>query len=144
MNRLQPGEKALIDQAFSVRAGAYAPYSGMAVGAALLAADGRVFSGCNMENAAYAPTLCAERAAFAQAVTAGCRDFLALAIAGGPQGAATLPAYFWPCGVCRQVMAEFCGPDFRVIAARSKADFQIRLLSQLLPEAFGPASLTHG
>lgn len=135
--------RQLIDCAIAARAMAYAPYSAMAVGAALLAADGRVFCGCNMENAAYSPGICAERSAFAQAIAAGCRDFRAIAIAGGPAGQAPpLPQLFWPCGVCRQVMAEFCGADFLIIAARSIDDYGSSSLAQLLPEAFGPAALS--
>jgi len=133
-------DRELIARALRNRARAYAPYSGMSVGAALLATDGRVFDGCNIENAAFSPSLCAERSAFAQAVATGCRDFRAIAIAGGPlEREEELPGFFWPCGVCRQVIAEFCGPEFRIIVARSREDYQVRSLGQLLPEAFGCA-----
>jgi len=140
MNNMAGSDRELIERALRNRLRAYAPYSGLAVGAALLAADSRMFDGCNMENAAYSPTLCAERSAFAQAVAAGCRDFQAIAIVGGPaELAEEVPGWFWPCGVCRQVIAEFCGPAFRIIVGRSRDDYQVRSLAELLPEAFGPA-----
>lgn len=132
----------LIAEALSARQRAYAPYSGVKVGAALLTAAGTVYRGCNMENAAYSPSLCAERAAFASAIVDGCQDFLAIAIVGGPADMdAPLPEYFWPCGVCRQVMTEFCRPELIVIAARSMDDSQQLTLGQLLPEAFGKGHL---
>ena len=93
---------------------AYVPYSGYKVGAALLCADGTVYQGCNMENAAYSPTVCAERTAFFRAVADGHRKFLAIAIAGGPEGEPPAQQCA-PCGVCRQVMAEFCGPEFEIL-----------------------------
>ena len=91
---------------------AYAPYSGYKVGAALLCADGTVYQGCNIENASYTPTVCAERTAFFKAVYDGHRDFTAIAVCGGKDGVIT--GYFPPCGVCRQVMSEFCKPDFQI------------------------------
>lgn len=134
----------LVAAALAARRQAYAPYSAMAVGAALLAADGAVYTGCNIENAAFSPTLCAERTALAKAVSSGARSFRALAVAGGPQAqAAPLPEFFYPCGVCRQWLAEFCAADFPVIIARSAADYQIIRLDALLPHGFSPQSL-HG
>lgn len=134
--------KNLIDVAFSARKKAYAPYSGVSVGAALLGRNGEVFSGCNMENAAFSPTMCAERAAVAQAVSAGCRDFTALAVCGGPTdkdcGEIGL---FYPCGVCRQVLAEFCPADFPIFVAASREDYRKHTLAELLPHAFSPADL---
>ncbi|MBO7668133.1 MAG: cytidine deaminase, partial [Firmicutes bacterium] len=94
-----------------------------------------------VENAGYSPTLCAERSAMAAAVSAGCRDLLMLAVAGGPKGKAP-DTYFWPCGVCRQWLAEFCPPDFPVNTAKSPADYQETTLAELLPHAFSPATLT--
>jgi|WetSurMetagenome_2_1015567.scaffolds.fasta_scaffold449868_2 homotetrameric cytidine deaminase len=132
----------LIAAAFSVRELAYAPYSQVSVGAALLAADGRIFSGCNIENAAFSPSICAERAAIAQAVSAGCREFQALAVCGGPmnRGPHKL-GYCYPCGVCRQVLSEFCPPELPVYVARSLQDYRRHTLAELLPHAFSPTDL---
>ena len=112
----------------------YCPYSHFPVGAALLCADGSVFTGCNIENAAYGPTLCAERAAVAKAVSEGRREFAAIAIAG--KGA----DYCWPCGVCRQVLYEFA-PELTVLVARGDGAFVKFPLKELLPHGFGPSSL---
>ena len=112
---------------------AYAPYSGFCVGAALLCADGTVYQGCNIENAAYGPTNCAERTAFFKAVYDGHRDFKAIAICGGKGGVIT--GAFPPCGVCRQVMREFCDDDFLVYLV-DESGYQTRTLSQLLPDSF--------
>ena len=113
---------------------AYAPYSGYKVGAALLCADGTVYQGCNIENAAFSPTICAERVAFAKAVSEGHRDFAAIAVCGGKDGVITGP--FPPCGVCRQVMAEFCGPDFAVLLVTADG-VETLPLKNLLPHSFG-------
>ena len=130
----------LVDEARKCLPFAYAPYSRFHVAAALLCGDGTVYTGCNVENAAYGPSVCAERTAFVKAVSEGKRRFRAIAIAGGPQG--DQPSdYCAPCGVCRQVMEEFCGPDFLIILAKSRTDYQIRTLKELLPEGFGPGSL---
>ncbi|MCL1905916.1 MAG: cytidine deaminase [Clostridiales bacterium] len=131
--------KDLITEAQRARQRAYAPYSGITVGAALLAASGIVYQGANIENAAYAG-ICAERAAFVSALLAGEREFTAIAVSGGP-AAAPATEYFYPCGVCRQWMAEFCAPDFLVIAAVSAEDFKEAALSKLLPLSFGPGHL---
>ena len=112
---------------------AYAPYSGFFVGAALLCADGTVYQGCNIENAAYGPTNCAERTAFFKAVYDGHRDFKAIAICGGKGG--TITGAFPPCGVCRQVMREFCDDDFLVYLVNERG-YETRTLSQLLPDSF--------
>lgn len=119
---------------------AYAPYSHFTVGAALLCDDGSVYGGCNIENAAYTPSNCAERTAFFKAISDGKRDFAAIAIAGGTDG---VPQdYCSPCGVCRQVMEEFCSPeDFLVIMARSENDYRVMTLERLFPEGFGPGNL---
>lgn len=130
----------LIEAALTARQASYSPYSGYQVGAALLTEEGTVYTGCNIENAAYSPTVCAERTAFFKAVSQGERRFRAIAIAGSPGGPVTQLA--WPCGVCRQVMMEFCDPDtFVVLAAKSKEDYRIRTLGELLPEGFGPDNL---
>ena len=113
---------------------AYAPYSGYKVGAALLCADGTVYTGCNIENAAFSPTICAERTAFAKAVSEGRRDFTAIAVCGGKDG--RLTGAFPPCGVCRQVMAEFCKPDFSVHLVTA-AGIETIPLKNLLPHSFG-------
>ena len=114
---------------------AYAPYSHFAVGAALLTADGRVFTGCNIENAAYTPTNCAERTAFFKAVSEGAREFEAIAVMGGP--ASEEGGFCAPCGVCRQVMSEFCHGDFRVLLGTPDR-VQTYHLSDLLALPFSP------
>ena len=128
--------------ALKARERSYSPYSHFQVGAALLAADGTVYQGCNIENAAYSPSVCAERTAIFKAVSENRQDFKAIAIAGGPAGAQLpLPACS-PCGVCRQVLMEFCDPDsFEIILVRSQTEFTQMLLRYLLPLAFGPGNL---
>lgn len=123
----------LVNKAKQAMANAYAPYSGFCVGAALLCADGSVYTGCNIENAAYSPTLCAERTAFAKAISEGKRAFTAMAVCGGKNG--VIAGICTPCGVCRQVMAEFCKEDFQVILVKTEG-YEIRTLSQLLPDGF--------
>ena len=119
---------------------AYVPYSGYKVGAALLCADGTVYQGCNIENASFSPTVCAERTAFFKAVYDGHRDFTAIAVCGGKDGVVT--GLFPPCGVCRQVMMEFCDPEkFQIILATSKEQYEIFTLKELLPLGFGPNNL---
>lgn len=133
-------DQELIRRALLARERAYTPYSHFQVGAALLTRAGTVYPGCNIENAAYTPTNCAERTAFFSAVAQGERDFAAIAIVGGPQGGAL--DYTAPCGVCRQVMMEFCDPDtFRILAARSPEDYRVFTLRELMPQSFGPADL---
>ena len=118
----------------------YAPYSGYKVGAALLAKNGTLYTGCNIENASYTPTNCAERTAFFKAVSEGVREFEAICIVGGREG--ILTDYAAPCGVCRQVMMEFCNPkEFQIILATSKEHYDIFTLEQLLPLGFGPGNL---
>ena len=124
----------LIQLAQEAMTHAYAPYSHFQVGAALLCADGSVYQGCNIENAAYSPTNCAERTAFFQAVYDGHREFSALAVCGGKDGIIT--GFCPPCGVCRQVMREFCREDFPVYLAGPDGQYQTRTLSQLLPDSF--------
>ena len=129
----------LIRLAKQAREQAYAPYSGFMVGAALLCVDGTVYTGCNIENAAYSPTNCAERTAFFKAVSEGKREFTAIAIVAGPRdGALSTTA---PCGVCRQVMAEFCKPEFRILLGAEGEDYAAYTLAQLLPCSFGPGNL---
>lgn len=130
----------LIRLAYEAQKLSYSPYSHFATGAALLSADGETFQGCNIENAAYSPTMCAERTAFFRAVSQGVRSFTKIAIVGGYPGEAS--DYCAPCGVCRQVMQEFCDPEqFEVILARGPEDYKVFLLKDLLPEGFGPENL---
>ena len=136
-------DAALIRAAIRARRAAYAPYSGFRVGAALLTLGGKVYEGCNIENASYTPTCCAERVAIFKAVSAGERDFEAIAIVGG---AGEEPAERCaPCGVCRQVMAEFCDPDaFRLILGWDEAHAETYSLREVLPLAFTPKDLGKG
>ena len=112
----------------------YAPYSGFNVGAALLCKSGKVYTGCNIENASYSPTNCAERTAIFKAVSEGEKDFESIAVVGGMN--CDFKDYCTPCGVCRQVMSEFCDGDFRVILGRNDEDFRVISLRNLLPESF--------
>lgn len=127
----------LLQKALEARRRAYAPYSHYKVGACLLCEDGELFLGCNIENAAFGPSVCAERTAIFKAVSEGKRKFSAIAIVGGPEDRPEqeLEAAY-PCGVCRQVMAEFCSPDFRIFCGRPDA-LQCYTLSELLPKSFG-------
>lgn len=137
----QPQIQDLITAAIAARKKSYSPYSHYQVGAALLTEDGQIVTGCNIENAAYGPSNCAERTAFFKAVSDGIRGFRAIAIAGSPEGEA-LTQYAYPCGVCRQVMMEFCRPaEFQIIVAKSAEDYKMMALDALLPEGFGPENL---
>ena len=130
----------MIDLAVKQMDFSYVPYSHFHVGAALLAQDGKLYGGCNIENAAYGPTNCAERTAFFKAVSEGDRRFDAICIVGGKEG--VLTEYAAPCGVCRQVMMEFCDPDtFRIILATSREQYEVFTLRELLPLGFGPGNL---
>ena len=124
----------LMDRARAAMTHAYAPYSHYMVGAALLCADGTVYEGCNIENASYTPTVCAERTAIFKAIYDGHRDFSAIAVCGGKEGVIT--GFFPPCGVCRQVMGEFCGPDFKIYMIGPEGSSRTVTLSQLLPFGF--------
>ena len=133
-------DRELVMEAIEARKKAYAPYSGYMVGAALLTEDGKVYRGCNIENASYTPTNCAERTAFFKAVSEGVRDFQAICIVGGKDG--KLTEYTAPCGVCRQVMMEFCNPKtFQIILAVDKERYEIYTLEELMPLGFGPLNL---
>ena len=128
-------DQELVRLALDMRNYSYVPYSRFPVGAALLCADGRVFTGCNVENAAYGSTICAERTALLKAVSEGWRTgWVALAVAGSGED------FCWPCGACRQMLYEFA-PGLRVLAARADGTFRQATLSELLPHAFGPESL---
>lgn len=138
MDKLLRGE--LICKALEAREHAYVPYSHYAVGAALLSADGQVIQGCNIENASYGATNCAERTAVFQAVAQGMRKFRAIAISGGMEGRQP-EDYAYPCGICRQVLQEFAEENFKVIVAKNVEDFQEYDLKELLPLGFGEGSI---
>lgn len=124
----------LVEEALEARKNAYAPYSDFCVGAALLTKDGKIYRGCNVENFGFSATNCAERTAFFKAVSEGERDFAAIAIVGGKRG--TVEDYCAPCGVCRQVMSEFCEPDtFEVVLGVTPDNYKVYALRSLLPEA---------
>ena len=127
----------LFTLALKARLNSYSPYSDYCVGAALLTKSGRVFTGCNIENAAFTPTVCAERTAVFKAVSEGEREFAMLAVCGGRGGA--IAGAFPPCGVCRQVLAEFCPPEFPVLLVTGPDTFERVTLAELLPRGFGPA-----
>lgn len=128
-----PTDEQLLEKACEMLEKAYAPYSGFRVGACLLSEDGRLFTGCNVENASYGATICAERTAVAKAVSEGARRFLAIAVAGDK-------GFPWPCGVCRQVLREFA-PELRVICGSREGGMQVTTLRELLPLSFGPDQL---
>ncbi len=131
----------LIASAIQARENSYAPYSGYCVGAALLCSNGTIVTGCNVENASYGATNCAERTAVFRAVSEGRRSFEAIAIAGGKAGSQELDLAY-PCGVCRQVLREFCEPSrLTVIVCRSTEDYREMTLEELLPDSFGPDNL---
>lgn len=125
----------LIRIALSARDAAYAPYSGFAVGAALLCKSGKIYTGCNIESRSFSPTCCAERTAFFKAISEGEREFLAIAVVGGRKDSADF-GICTPCGVCRQVMSEFCEKDFTVILSDSRFNFKTMKLEELLPFGF--------
>ena len=133
-------EEELVQQAIEAREKSYSPYSGFAVGAALLTKNGKIYQGCNIENAAYTPTNCAERTAFFKAVSEGERDFVAIAIVGGKAGEPATDSCP-PCGVCRQVMQEFFGPEFEIILGNNEGVLMKKRLEELLPYGFGPQNL---
>lgn len=134
------GDDKLIAAALEQVKSAYAPYSRFQVGAAVLAGSGRIYGGANVENASYGAAVCAERAAVCAAVNAGERTLRAIAVCGGLDGVVT--DYCPPCGICRQVLREFCNPgEMRVLLARSATDCRALTLEQLLPESFGPEAL---
>ena len=133
--------KKLMDLAIEARKNSYCPYSNFAVGAALLCKNGKVYTGCNIENAAFGPGNCAERTAIFKAVSEGERSFEKIAIAGSPKGKdITGPAH--PCGVCRQVMQEFVNPaEFKIVVAYDNENYKEYTLKELFPEGFGPDNL---
>lgn len=133
-------QKELLEKAAAMLQQSYAPYSHFHVGAALLAKDGSVYTGCNIENASYGACNCAERTAFFKAVSEGENTFRAIAIAGGKDG--VMGDFCPPCGICRQVMREFCDPEsFEIILGNDKGQIRVFRLRDLLPESFGPDHL---
>ena len=130
----------LVNLAKEARARAYVPYSGYAVGAALLCRGGTIYQGCNIENAAFGPTICAERVAVFKAVYDGQRDFEAIAVVGGKAGE-EITGLFPPCGVCRQVLREFCGLDFKLYLGRENNKFESLTLGEMLPYSFSGADM---
>lgn len=128
----------LIKAAMEAKEHAYVPYSNFRVGAALLTKDGKIYQGCNIENAGYTPTNCAERTAFFKAVYEGERNFEAIAVNGDADD------YLYPCGVCRQVMAEFCAPDFKVFVSKKNGEYLEFTLAEILPGAFTSTELEKG
>ena len=132
--------KELIVKALEMRKFSYTPYSHFNVGAALLATNGNIYTGCNIENASFTPTNCAERTAFFKAVSEGVKEFQAIAIVGGPAESDQLE-YCSPCGVCRQVMSEFCNDSFVVICAKNINEYRTYSLPEILPDRFGPKDL---
>ena len=125
--------KQLINAAFSARENAYAPYSNFLVGAALMTKTGEIFTGCNIENASFSLTICAERTAFFKAISENKKDFIAIAIVGGKDSEID---FCPPCGACRQVMSEFCNDEFNIIIAKSEQEWREYSLSELLPLNF--------
>jgi cytidine deaminase len=129
----------LLKAASQAREKAYCPYSGYAVGAAVITRQGKIYTGCNIENAAFSPGICAERTAISKAVSEGEREFEAMAIVGGKQEEPG--GYCMPCGVCRQVLVEFCGAEDFILVTGEPDNYQCFSLSELLPSSFGPKSL---
>lgn len=127
-------EKELIKAAITAAQNSYSPYSNFKVGAALLTDDGKVYLGCNIENAAYGPSNCAERTAIFKAVSEGHKKFKAIAIVGGPNG--DFANYATPCGICRQVMSEFCDKDFKIIVGNKNLEYKVYTFGELLPHSF--------
>ena len=129
-------DKELLLTAIKAMEKSYSPYSSCKVGAALLCKNGKVFTGSNIENAAFSPTICAERVAIFKAVNEGERDFLKIAVAGGKNG--IINGIFSPCGVCRQVMREFCDDGFQIIMGENEEEYRVVTLKDLLPFSFSP------
>lgn len=128
--------KNLIEKAFDMLNFSYVPYSRYTVGAALLAKNGSIYTGCNIENVTFGATNCAERTAVFKAVSEGVKDFTAIAVVGGPQK--KISDFCSPCGICRQVLREFCDKDFIFILAKSKTEYRLMTMDQILPESFKP------
>ncbi|MFZ2539442.1 MAG: cytidine deaminase [Oscillospiraceae bacterium] len=134
--------KTLIEKALEAQKNAYSPYSDFCVGAALLSKDGQIFTGCNIESVSFTPTICAERTAISKAVSENVRSFTMIAIVGKKRNAPQEEInYVAPCGVCRQMLVEFCQKDFKVILAKTADDYKVYTLEELLPYSFSPLEL---
>ena len=131
--------ETLAQAAIDAKKFSYSPYSKFMVGAALLTKSGKIYTGCNIENAAYSPTNCAERTALFKAVSEGEREFAAIAVAGNAEGVE--PDYCYPCGVCRQVLMEFVGDGFEVVVVRTASDYKVYSFAEIFPFGFGPGVL---
>lgn len=132
---MEINKKALIEEAENARKASYSPYSDFSVGAALLCSDGKIYRGCNVENASFTPTCCAERVAIFKAISEGRRDFTAIAVVGGYRNGKSRD-HCYPCGVCRQVLEEFCSPDFTVLSDNGEGEIKEISLGELLPYSF--------
>jgi cytidine deaminase len=133
-------DKELVIEAINAMKNSYSPYSDFKVGAALLTENGKVYTGCNIENVAFGPSICAERVAFFKAISEGEKSFSKIAVVGGKNGVITSPTP--PCGVCRQVMREFCNDDFEILIVRENVNYDKVLLKDLLPLSFRPEILS--
>ena len=132
-------DKELVIEAINAMKNSYSPYSDFKVGAALLTENNKVYTGCNIENVAFGPSICAERVAFFKAISEGEKSFSKIAVVGGKNGVITSPTP--PCGVCRQVMREFCNDDFEILIVRENENYDKVLLKDLLPHSFKPEIL---
>ena len=133
-------DKELVIEAINAMKNSYSPYSDFKVGAALLTENNKVYTGCNIENVAFGPSICAERVAFFKAISEGEKSFSKIAVVGGKNGVITSPTP--PCGVCRQVMREFCSDDFEILIVRENENYDKVLLKDLLPQSFKPEILS--
>lgn len=133
-------DKELVIEAISAMKNSYSPYSDFKVGAALLTDSGKIYTGCNIENVAFAPSICAERVAFFKAISEGEKNFSKIAVVGGKNG--IISSATPPCGVCRQVMREFCSDDFEILIVRENENYDKVLLKDLLPQSFKPEILS--
>ncbi len=133
-------DRELVLKAIDAMKNSYSPYSNFKVGASLLTESGKVYTGCNIENVAFGPTVCAERVAFFKAISEGEKNFSKIAVVGGKGG--IISSSTPPCGVCRQVMREFCSDDFEILIVRENANYDKVLLKDLLPNSFKPEILT--
>jgi len=133
-------DKELVIEAINAMKNSYSPYSDFKVGAALLTANGKVYTGCNIENVAFGPSICAERVAFFKAISEGEKNFSKIAVVGGKNG--IISSATPPCGVCRQVMREFCSDDFKILIIRENENYDKVLLKDLLPQSFKPEILS--
>ena len=133
-------DKELVIEAINAMKNSYSPYSDFKVGAALLTENNKVYTGCNIENVAFGPSICAERVAFFKAISEGEKSFSKIAVVGCKNGVITSPTP--PCGVCRQVMREFCGDNFEILIVSENNEYEKVLLKELLPYSFKPEILS--